>query len=439
MNNLVYYIILLFLSIWEVWMVYYLIEEILFEKRSEEMKGKIIKWGNIIILGSLLMINRTLAFFSRTMFLLATFITIICIVQVFKEKICTIFIFVIFFNTSLVLLDFVFAYSCIELIGVEFAKIVYMENNSIWAIGIFTLARGLTAILLWMLKKESSEEMRIIITTYKNMFFVESIFLYILMLRCQVILVEMALGERKIQGIDKAIFLAVILTIVILGGFLYIQYVIKRRETDLLRLHSQMLEERCREMQNTRQIAHDMKNHIVVLKKFDEEGRGEELHKYIEALYHELTIYETQVWTGIEILDYLLTQKVKMTEQKKISLQIDAQRLESVPFSDLEIISVFGNLLDNAIEACENMKSGERWIHLLVKRKNQLFFLKVSNSIEQETDKRSQRNVVRSRREGLHGYGLKNVQQIVERHKGDIESEVMEGKYSVVISVYSKN
>lgn len=64
MNNLVYYIILLFLSIWEVWMVYYLIEEILFEKRSEEMKGKIIKWGNIIILGSLLMINRTLAFFS---------------------------------------------------------------------------------------------------------------------------------------------------------------------------------------------------------------------------------------------------------------------------------------------------------------------------------------------------------------------------------------
>lgn len=46
---------------------------------------------------------------------------------------------------------------------------------------------------------------------------------------------------------------------------------------------------------------------------------------------------------------------------------------------------------------------------------------------------------MRSRREGLHGYGLKNVQQIVERHKGDIESEVMEGKYSVVISVYSKN
>ena len=123
-----------------------------------------------------------------------------------RKKICTIFIFVIFFNTSLVLLDFVFAYSCIELIGVEFAKIVYMENNSIWAIGIFTLARGLTAILFMDVKEESSEEMRIIITTYKNMFFVESIFLFILMLRCQVILVEMALGERKIQGIDKAIF-----------------------------------------------------------------------------------------------------------------------------------------------------------------------------------------------------------------------------------------
>lgn len=70
MNNLVYYIILLFLSIWEVWMVYYLIEEILFEKRSEEMKGKIIKWGNIIILGSLLMINRTLAFFRELCFCL---------------------------------------------------------------------------------------------------------------------------------------------------------------------------------------------------------------------------------------------------------------------------------------------------------------------------------------------------------------------------------
>lgn len=189
-------------------------------------------------------------------------------------------------------------------------------------------------------------------------------------------------------------------------------------------------------MQQTRQVVHDLKNHIIVLKKYSDEGREKELNKYIQDLYHELTLYGIQEWTGIEILDYLLTQKVKKAQQKQIEIQIESSRIGSLPFSDLEMVAVFGNLLDNAIEACEKINIGERQIYLLIKQKNRMFFLEVINNAEQGGEKRNKKNTEEKKKGGIHGYGLKSVCQIVERHKGQITCKLTEGKYSVIIMVY---
>ena len=88
---------------------------------------------------------------------------------------------------------------------------------------------------------------------------------------------------------------------------------------------------------------------------------GKPAGAYELSLIHiYVTLYETQVWTGIEILDYLLTQEKKKADQRNIKFQIETQRIDSLPFSDIEIVSIFGNLLDNAIEACEKIEIEER-------------------------------------------------------------------------------
>ncbi len=61
-------------------------------------------------------------------------------------------------------------------------------------------------------------------------------------------------------------------------------------------------------------------------------------------------------------------------------MQISTEVFTTLPFSDREIISLFGNLLDNALEACEQIKEGERSIHIKMKKKNQLLYIEIVNA-----------------------------------------------------------
>ena len=59
-----------------------------------------------------------------------------------------------------------------------------------------------------------------------------------------------------------------------------------------------------------------------------------------------------EIYTGNRILDLILSQK-RMTAQKNgIDFNVNVMPLAHLPFAEREICSLFGNLLDNAVEAC---------------------------------------------------------------------------------------
>ena len=91
MNESVYFLVLLFLGIWEVWMAYALMEEIFSLKNLKTKKYTFTKWGNIFVLGTLVAINRLIAFSSRTLVILCILVTFICINRFVKGKRCLAF------------------------------------------------------------------------------------------------------------------------------------------------------------------------------------------------------------------------------------------------------------------------------------------------------------------------------------------------------------
>lgn len=438
MNGIVYNIIVLFLSIWEVWMAYYFIEGILFAREDVGNIYIIINWGVIVGIGSLLTINRSQAFFSWGILLICVVLTSVCVRWIVKEKFRIVLGVISLYYILISLMDFVFAYVCIEYLGTEFQKIIYMETYSVFALGIYALSRSLIYALLMKVRKSSIESIQWILYKYKNMLLVISVIIFLFMIRCQIILNDMAFGYSKIQGVDKAIMLAVMLVVVFGGGVLFLQYAIKNKEIEFLKFQDGLLQERVLEMLQTRQIAHDIKNHIVVMKKFDESGESEELHSYIKELYKELTEHEIQVWTGIEIVDYLLTQKLKRAEQENIKVVVDAGKIDRLPFSNPEIVSILGNLLDNAVEACERVSNKERWIDFEIQKKNGIFFLKITNSMEMIPEKGKTHLFSMKKERELHGYGLNNVRRIVEKYNGEMYCATEEGMFSVTILLYKE-
>ena len=97
-------------------------------------------------------------------------------------------------------------------------------------------------------------------------------------------------------------------------------------------------------MLKSRKIVHDMKNHLLALKKYTQEQDWKGLEEYLNELSQDMLDYNYQIWTGNHMLDMILNQKEKEAEKQKTQMQISTEVFTTLPFSDREIISLFGNL-----------------------------------------------------------------------------------------------
>ncbi|WP_243858678.1 GHKL domain-containing protein [Dorea longicatena] len=137
------------------------------------------------------------------------------------------------------------------------------------------------------------------------------------------------------------------------------------------------------------------------------------------------------------MLDMILNEKLKEAKDKKIDMQISTEVFTTLPFTDREIISLFGNLLDNAIEACEKINDKKRWIKIKIKKKNLLLYIEIANALE-EMPKQIQKEFVSNKKDnGLHGYGMKNIQDIIKKYDGIFEYKVYEDHLIFMISIYN--
>lgn len=98
-------------------------------------------------------------------------------------------------------------------------------------------------------------------------------------------------------------------------------------------------------------------------------------------------------------------------------MEFDMQKLPEISLSDTELVSLFGNLLDNAMEAAERTENP--WVKLESSAKGGQWILKVTNSKLAE-EKPMERDMATTKGGG-HGLGTKIIAKIVKRHKGVIE------------------
>ena len=119
---------------------------------------------------------------------------------------------------------------------------------------------------------------------------------------------------------------------------------LEEQEKLALQTKVKILEERYQEMLKSRKVVHDMKNHILALKNYDQEQNWSGLHEYLNELSDDMLEYNFHIWTGNHMLDMILNQKEKDAQNQNTVMQIDTEVFSTLPFTDREIISLFGNL-----------------------------------------------------------------------------------------------
>lgn len=178
---------------------------------------------------------------------------------------------------------------------------------------------------------------------------------------------------------------------------------------------------------------HDLKNHIIALRS---ESNAPERQKYLDKLEHEIHDYEALNKTGNQVLDTLLTSKNLRCMQHKIDMTcvIDGTLFNSMDVMD--ICSIFGNALDNAIESELKVKEYEkRMIHVDAFSEKNFLIIRFENYYEGKISFDGGLPVTTKQEKSMHGYGLKSLRYTVRKYKGEVWIETEDHWFSLRILI----
>lgn len=188
--------------------------------------------------------------------------------------------------------------------------------------------------------------------------------------------------------------------------------------------------------QRTERLRHDMKNHIIALSGLCKDKEWEKIGHYLKRL-ESAGLDEDGDLTGSKVVDALLCGKRQWAKKEKIRWECDVQIPRASGISEFDLCIIFGNLLDNALEACERMSGEGRFIHVQAGMAKTYFLLEIKNS----TDSTVSFDATEKRKAGMtqkgntieHGIGLQNVSDVVDQYNGSMNIEVEDGIFTVAI------
>ena len=178
---------------------------------------------------------------------------------------------------------------------------------------------------------------------------------------------------------------------------------------------------------------HDLKNHIIALRA---DANAPQRQEYLDKLEHEIHDYEALNKTGNQVLDTVLTSKNLRCMQHKIDMTcvIDGKLFDSMDVMD--ICSIFGNALDNAIECELKIKDyGKRMIHVDAFSEKSFLIIRFENYYEGEIHFEKGLPVTSKKEQSLHGYGLKSLRYTVHKYNGEVQIDARDHWFSLRILI----
>ena len=179
-------------------------------------------------------------------------------------------------------------------------------------------------------------------------------------------------------------------------------------------------------------VKHDLKNHLLCIKKYISDGKTDKIDDYIRTVDDMISCVNNPVVTGNSMLDYIISSKVRTPQSPTIVATGVLGELDSIDELDLAVL--VGNLIDNAMEAAASVDSEEKLIEFdfsifngyqNITIKNDITSSVLGSNRELATTKADKKN---------HGFGMRSIRSIVEKYDGILEYYEEKGKFCIHIA-----
>lgn len=172
-----------------------------------------------------------------------------------------------------------------------------------------------------------------------------------------------------------------------------------------------------------RRVKHDMVNQLIAIKSYLDNADISGGQQYVAELTDQLQHISSTINTGNNALDAILSTKKSLAESKGIVFNTEIRIQERLPLDPKDLCIIFGNALDNAIEACDRLtENAEKRIDLLMVQDAYSIFCTLSNTAPANNDRTF---TISKADKTNHGFGLQNIRDALANYGAEpsIEQE----------------
>lgn len=159
---------------------------------------------------------------------------------------------------------------------------------------------------------------------------------------------------------------------------------------------------------------------------------------YLKNLEDSISIYDSTVKTGNDALDIILTEKSLLCNKENIQFSciVDGEKLNFIKPED--VYALFGNIIDNAIEAVLKVEPAKRTISLRVKMIGGMLVVSTSNYYQEDVVVED--GVIQTTKadKKYHGFGIKSIQYVCEKYGGDVNIKAENNIFTINLLFFAK-
>ncbi|MBD5521048.1 MAG: GHKL domain-containing protein [Lachnospiraceae bacterium] len=232
-----------------------------------------------------------------------------------------------------------------------------------------------------------------------------------------------------------------VLSINIIVFYLYHTYIDmyqKLHEKEILeqqvKIYSNQLEVIEQTQTKVRSLRHDMSHHIQELRRLTAQNEEDEMMRYLEKMEISMTNEKEYVYSGNREIDGILNYMLEKANDALQNVEIEIRNLRNLDEYSFELAVIMGNLLDNAIEAAVQTK--EKFLRFQMEEEKGVLYIQVANRYCGELLEKEGRLLSTKKDGEKHGFGLKNVKDIVEKNHGMIDIRYDDELFAVDVVLY---
>ena len=190
-----------------------------------------------------------------------------------------------------------------------------------------------------------------------------------------------------------------------------------------------------------RGLKHEMRGHLTNIKGLAQSGEYASLEDYIAKMDESVSGFELTLQTGNPVTDVIVNDIRQRSLDLGIRFQAEFHYPDPGAYDAFDVGIILQNLLQNALEACEKVSEGERFIVLTGKRKGRFFLIEVKNSFAGEVVFGQDGLPVTTKQEDapMHGIGLANVRREAEKYMGELELKAVQQEFSATVLLQERS